>query len=212
MSKLVATTFLTLDGVYQAPGGEEEDTSGGFDLGGGVKPFYDEDMATLVTEWIAGAGAFLLGRRTYDIFAGFWPYQEGGEDDEIATLFNRIPKYVASRGAPDLSWAGSSQLGPDLPSAIREIRDRHEDIKVVGSLNLVQTLLREKLFDRLDLWVYPIVLGVGKKVFENGAVPTNLALLQPPVASPKGSVYLRYGIADGTPETGDMSAPDRGAR
>ena len=76
----------------------------------------------------------------------------------------------------------------------------------------MQTLLREKLFDRLDLWVYPIVLGVGKKVFENGAVPTNLALLQPPVASPKGSVYLRYGIADGTPETGDMSAPDRGAR
>ena len=76
----------------------------------------------------------------------------------------------------------------------------------------MQTLLREKLFDRLDLWVHPIVLGVGKKVFENGAVPTNLALLQPPVASPKGSVYLRYGIADGTPETGDMSAPDRGAR
>jgi dihydrofolate reductase len=172
----------------------------------------DDEAGAQIGAAYEGTDALLLGRRTYDIFADFWPFQEGGEDDEIATLFNRIPKYVASRGAPDLSWAGSSQLGPDLPSAIREIRDRHEDIKVVGSLNLVQTLLREKLFDRLDLWVHPIVLGVGKKVFENGAVPTNLALLQPPVASPKGSVYLRYGIADGTPETGDMSAPDRGAR
>ena len=178
----------------------------------GQAPLMDDEAGAQIGAAYEGTDALLLGRRTYDIFAGFWPYQEGGEDDEIATLFNRIPKYVASRGAPDLSWAGSSQLGPDLPSAIREIRDRHEDIKVVGSLNLVQTLLREKLFDRLDLWVYPIVLGVGKKVFENGAVPTNLALLQPPVASPKGSVYLRYGIADGTPETGDMSAPDRGAR
>jgi dihydrofolate reductase len=82
--------------------------------------------------------------------------------------------------------------------------------KVVGSLDLVQTLLREKLFDRLDLWVHPIVLGVGKKVFDGGAVPTNVALLEPPVATPKGTVYLRYGLADGTPATGDMSAPDRG--
>jgi dihydrofolate reductase len=93
---------------------------------------------------------------------------------------------------------------------VREIRDRHEHVKVVGSLNLVQTLLREKLFDRLDLWVHPIVLGVGKQVFEGGAVPTNVTLLEPPVASPNGVVYLRYGLADGTPRTGDMSAPDRG--
>ncbi len=93
---------------------------------------------------------------------------------------------------------------------MREIRDRHEHVKVVGSLNLVQTLLREKLFDRLDLWVHPIMLGVGKKVFDGGAVPTNLTLLEPPVASPQGPVYLRYGLADGTPGTGDMSAPDRG--
>jgi dihydrofolate reductase len=118
---------------------------------------------------------------------------------------------VASRDRPDLSWAGSTQLGPDLAGAVREIRDRHEHVKVVGSLNLVQTLLREKLFDRLDLWVHPVVLGVGKKVFDDGAVPTNVTLLEPPVASPKGTVYLRYGLADGTPETGDMSTPDRRA-
>ena len=145
-------------------------------------------------------------------FASYWPHQKGGEDNEIATLFNSIPKYVASRGTPDLPWAGSTQLGPDLAGAVREIRDRHENVKVVGSLDLVQTLLREKLFDRLDLWVHPIVLGVGKKLFEDGAVPTNVTLLEPPVAGPKGTVYLRYGLADGTPGTGDMSAPDRGAR
>jgi dihydrofolate reductase len=84
-------------------------------------------------------------------------------------------------------------------------------VQVVGSLNLVQTLLREKLFDRLDLWIHPIVLGTGKKVFDSGAVPTNVTLLEPPLASPKGTVYLRYGLADGTPGTGDMTAPNRGA-
>lgn len=93
---------------------------------------------------------------------------------------------------------------------MHEIRDRHEHVTVVGSLNLVQTLLREQLFDRLDLWIHPIVLGVGKKLFDDGAVPTNLALLEPPAASPKGTVFLRYGLAGGTPETGDMAAPDRG--
>ena len=113
---------------------------------------------------------------------------------------------MASRGTPELSWAGSSQLGPDLAAAVREIRDRHEHVKVVGSLNLVQTLLHEKLFDRLDLWVHPIVLGVGKKVFADGAVPTNVTLLEPPVTSPNGIVFLRYGLAEGTPATGDMAA------
>lgn len=94
---------------------------------------------------------------------------------------------------------------------MREIRDRHEHVTVVGSLNLVQSLLHEKLCDRLDLWLHPIVLGVGKKVFDGGAVPTNLTPLTPPAARPKGTVYLRYGLADGTPARGDMSAPDRGA-
>ena len=209
MGLITIEMFATLDLVGQAPGGPDEDPEG-FPFGGLQAPLMDDEAGAQIGAAYEGTDALLLGRRTYDIFAGFWPFQEGGEDDEIATLFNRIPKYVASRGTPDISWAGSSQLGPDLPSAVREMRDRHEDIKVVGSLDLVQTLLREKLFDRLDLWVHPIVLGVGKKVFENGAVPTNLALLAPPVASPKGSVYLRYGIADGTPGTGDMSAPDRG--
>jgi dihydrofolate reductase len=201
--------FATLDLVAQAPGGPEEDPLG-FAFGGWQAPLLDEvGGAQVSATYGEGTDALLLGRRTYDIFAAFWPHQEGGQDDDIATLFNRVPKYVASRGTPDLSWAGSSQLGPDLPAAVREVRDRHENVRVVGSLNLVQTLLREKLFDRIDLWVHPIVLGEGKKVFDGGEVPTNVTLLEPPVASPSGVVYLRYGLADGVPATGDMAA-DRG--
>jgi dihydrofolate reductase len=203
--------FSTLDLVGQAPGGREEDQEEGFPFGGWQAPLMDEVAGAQIAAAYADTDALLLGRRTYDIFAAFWPHQgQGGQDDDIAALFNRVPKYVASRGTPDLSWAGSTQLGPDLAASVREIRDKHEHIKVVGSLDLVQTLLREKLFDRLDLWVHPIVLGVGKKLFDGGAVPTNVTLLEPPVASPKGSVYLRYGLADGTPRTGDMTAPDRG--
>jgi dihydrofolate reductase len=205
--------FATLDLVGQAPGGPDEDPQG-FPFGGWQAPLVDEVTGAQIGAAYEGTDALLLGRRTYDIFADYWPHQEGGpesEDGAIASLFNRVPKYVASRGRPDLSWAGSTQLGTDLAGAVREIRDRHEHVKVVGSLNLVQTLLRERLFDRLDLWVHPIMLGVGKKVFDGGAVPTNVTLLEPPLSGPKGTVYLRYGLADGTPATGDMSAPDRGA-
>ncbi len=198
--------FATLDLVGQAPGGPDEDPEAGFPFGGWQAPLIDEVTGAQVAAAYEGTDALLLGRRTYDIFAAYWPNQ----DDEFGTLFNSIPKYVASRGRPELSWAGSTQLGTDLAGAVREIRGRHEHVKVVGSLNLVQTLLREKLFDRLDLWVHPIVLGVGKKLFDGGAVPTNVTLLEPPVAGPKGTVYLRYGLAGGTPGTGDMSAPDRG--
>ncbi|MFJ8444307.1 dihydrofolate reductase family protein [Kitasatospora griseola] len=198
--------FATLDLVGQAPGGPDEDPSG-FPFGGWQAPLIDDVTGAQISAAYQGTDALLLGRRTYDLFAAYWPHQKAGE---IADLFNSVPKYVASRGTPDLPWAGSTLLGADLPRAVHEIRDRHRDIKVVGSLNLVQTLLREKLFDRLDLWVHPIVLGVGKKVFDTGAVPTNLTLLTPPTASPTGTVHLRYALADGTPRTGDMSAPDRG--
>jgi len=192
--------FATLDLVAQAPGGPDEDPDG-FDFGGWQAPLIDDVSGAQVGDAYEGTDALLLGRRTYDIFAAHWPHQ----DDDFAALFNRIPKYVASRGKPDLSWSGSTHLGPDLAAAVREIRDRHEQIKVVGSLNLVQTLLREKLFDRLDLWIHPIILGAGKKVFDGGTIPTNVTLLEPPTASPNGIVYLRYGLAEGTPGTGDMS-------
>ena len=208
MRTLIVNMFLSLDGVMQAPGGPEEDPSSGFTQGGWSVNYWDDRMGEVIGEAMGHPFDLVLGRRTYDIFAAYWP-QAG--DNPFALLFNSIPKYVASRGTPDLPWAGSTQLGPDLPGAVRELRDRHQHVKVVGSLNLVQTLLHEKLFDRLDLWVHPIVLGTGKKVFDGGAVPTNVTLLEPPVASPRGTVFLRYGLADGTPATGDMSAPRRDA-
>ncbi|MEV7217587.1 dihydrofolate reductase family protein [Kitasatospora cineracea] len=195
--------FTTLDLVGQAPGGPEEDPAD-FAFGGWQAPLIDEVSGAQVDAAYRDTDALLLGRRTYDIFAAYWP-QAG--DNPFAELFNRIPKYVASRGKPELSWAGSELLGPDLPAAVRGLRERHQQVTVVGSLDLVQTLLREKLYDRLDLWVHPIVLGTGKKVFDGGAVPTNVTLLEPPAASPRGTVLLRYGLAEGIPATGDMSAP-----
>ncbi|UFS98599.1 dihydrofolate reductase family protein [Nocardia huaxiensis] len=209
MGAIQIVLFTSLDLVGQAPGGPGEDPEG-FPFGGWQAPLLDEVAGTQIAAAYDGTDALLLGRRTYDIFADYWPHQEGSEDNQFATLFNRIPKYVASHGNPDLKWAGSTQLAPDLPAAVREIRDRHEHITVVGSLNLVQTLLHDKLFDHLDLWVHPIVLGVGKKLFDGGEVPTNLTLLAPPASSPKGTVHLRYGLAAGIPATGDMSAPNRG--
>ena len=197
--------FATLDLVGQSPGAPDEDRDGGFEFGGWQAPLLDDVTGAQVLASYEDTDALLLGRRTYDIFASYWPHQSG-EGNPIAALFNRIPKYVASRGTPALTWAGSTQLGPDLAAAVREIRDRHQHVSVVGSLDLVQTLLRERLFDRLDLWLHPITLGAGKKVFAGGAVPANLTLLEPPAAGPQGTVLLRYGLAEGTPATGDMTA------
>lgn len=202
MGLIHVAMFATLDLVAQSPDDPNEDPVG-FPFGGWQVPLLNEVAWAQVAAGYEGTDALLLGRRTYDAMATYWPHHD---DNPFAKHFNSVPKYVASRGRPDLSWAGSTQLGPDLVGAVREIRDRHEHVKVVGSLNLVQTLLREKLCDRLDLWVHPIVLGVGNKVFDSGAVPTNLTLLEPPVATPNGIVYLRYGLAEGIPATGDMSA------
>ena len=193
--------FTTLDGVAQAPGGPDEDTDNGFAFGGWQAPLLDKVVGEQIDSGMAGMDALLLGRRTYDIFAAYWPHAGGG----IAELFNRLPKYVASRQMPDLDWAGSTLLGPDVAAAVRGLRDRPSNIHVIGSLNFVQTLLAERLFDRLTLWVYPILLGSGKKVFADGVVPTNLRLIEPVVASPMGAVLQRYALADGTPGVGDMS-------
>lgn len=197
--------FSTLDGVAQAPGGPDEDTHGGFAFGGWQAPLLDEVVGRQVTSGMEGMDALLLGRRTYDIFAGYWPHADG----DIARLFNRLPKYVASRRTPMLGWAGSTLLGPDVVAAVRGLRDRHANIHVIGSLDLVQTLFAERLFDRLTLWVYPILLGEGRKVFAHGVVPTNLTLIEPVVASPRGAILQRYALAGGTPGVGDMSAGGR---
>jgi dihydrofolate reductase len=202
--------FTTLDGVAQAPGGPDEDREGGFPFGGWQAPLVDDSVGEQVSAGMEGLDALLLGRRTYDIFASYWPHQDSGVDGGIAQLFNRVPKYVASRGTPALDWAGSVRIGDDLGREIDELRQRHEHVHVIGSLDFVQTLLAERLFDELTLWVYPIVLGTGKQVFAGGAVPMNLLLSEPAVTSPMGAVHLRYTLASGRPATGDMSKPGRG--
>ncbi len=199
--------FTTLDGVAQAPGAPDEDTDGGFEFGGWQAPVADEVIGEQVGAGIAKLDALLLGRKTYDIFAAYWPHQT----NEIAQVFNKVPKYVASRGNPTLEWDGSTLLGPDLAQEVRRVRDRHANVHVIGSLDFVQTLLAERLFDELTLWVFPIVLGRGKKVFSGGTVPANLTLVEPAGTSPKGTVTLRYALADGIPGTGNMGEVVKGA-
>jgi len=210
MGRLHIDLFTTLDLVAQAPGGPDEDTSGGFPFGGWQAPFADEVIGAQVGAGIAAMDALLLGRRTYDIFAAYWPQHETGPDGEIGAKFAGVPKYVASRGTPELGWRGSSLLGPDLLSEVRAVRERHENVHVIGSVDLVQTLLAADLFDVLTLWVHPIVLGQGKKVFPDGAVPAALRLLEPALTGDAGVVQLRLGPTGSAPVTGDMTRPDRG--
>ena len=203
--------FTTLDGVAQAPGGPEEDPEGGFEFGGWQAPLIDDVVGEQIGAGMEGLDALLLGRRTFDIWAAYWPHQDQGVDGDIARLFNRVPKYVASRGAPTLDWANSTLIGADLGSAVADLRERHAHVHVIGSLDLAQTLFAQGLFDRLTLWIHPILLGKGKEVFADGTVPTNLALVEPAITSPRGVVQLRYARAEGIPSTGDMAAPDRGS-
>ena len=197
--------FTTIDGVSQAPGGPEEDPTGGFEFGGWQAPLIDEADGEQIMGGIRNMDALLLGRRTYDIFAGYWPHQVNSPDSEIALKFDAIPKYVASRGTPQLDWRDSHLLGSDLATEIAELRERHQSIHVIGSIDFARTLVEEALFDELNLWVYPIVLGRGKRLFPDDGIPTSLTLLEPPVASGKGTILLRYGPGSGRPETGDMT-------
>jgi dihydrofolate reductase len=203
--------FMTLDGVAQAPGGPLEDVEGGFGYGGWQAPLLDDMGGEWVDANLRGLDALLLGRKTYDIFAAYWPHVTGGPEDDIAALFNRVPKYVVSR-RPDLElfWEHSTRLGTDLASEITGLRARHDLVHVIGSLDLFQTLLAQRLFDELTLWVHPIVLGQGKRVFEPGDTAATLRLVEPAQTSPTGVVQLRYRLAGGTPTTGDMGQPDRG--
>lgn len=202
MGKLIVTEFMTLDGVAQAPGGPEEDPEGGFAHGGWQAPLFEEASGATMFEGASSMEALLLGRRTYEIFAGYWPTAPA--DQPFTALLNRVPKYVASRTLTEpLAWAGSTLLTGDLGPSISAIKDRHDEVHVIGSLDLVQSLLREGLVDRLHLWQYPLVLGTGKRVFGDGAVPTAMRLTHS-ATQPNGTLHLTYEPA-GAPTYGDMT-------
>ena len=203
--------FTTLDGVAQAPGGPDEDTDGGFAFGGWQAPLLDNTVGAQIDVGIQAMDALLLGRRTYDIFAGYWPHHLDGPDAEIARKFDAIPKYVASRATPELGWRNSHLLGSDLGAELSALRERHQEIHVIGSIDFARTLVADGLFDQLNLWVYPIVVGAGKRLFTADGPPASLELLAAEAASEKGAVLLRYRSTGAVPATGDMASEDRGA-
>ncbi|MGQ0434405.1 MAG: dihydrofolate reductase family protein [Microthrixaceae bacterium] len=175
--KLTISTFLSLDGVMQAPGGPEEDTSGGFEHGGWSYPYADEDFGKVVDGWFQAADAFLLGRKTYEIFAGYWP-KVTDEDNPIATNLNRLPKYVASKTLDKVEWNNSTLLKGDVADAVAKLKAQPgNEIQVHGSGNLAQTLIKHGLIDEYRLFVYPVVIGEGKRLFADGAVPAALKLV-----------------------------------
>lgn len=201
--RIVIDLFATLDGVAQGPGGVGEDTSGGFTFSGWQAGYPSSGVGSQVTEGMQQLDALLLGRRTYDIFAAYWPQHTDGPSGEIGQLFDRVPKYVATRDADRaLDWVGSTRVGGDLATEIAELRARHREVHVIGSVDFVHTLLAEGLFDQLNLWVYPILLGAGKKVFRDDALPSVLELLETPVTDPEGVTLFRYGRNDRAPEVG----------
>ena len=189
--RLTATTFLTLDGVMQAPGGPDEDRSGGFEHGGWSFPYPDEDFGRLVTGWFEQADAFLLGRRTYEIFAAFWP-RVTEEADPVASRLNTLHKYVASRTLQTVSWQGAELLRGDLAEAVARLKARPgRELQVHGSGDLLQTLMAHDLVDEHRLLVYPVVLGSGRRLFRDGAPPRSLKLVAATTTS-TGVVVASY--------------------
>ena len=176
MRKLVVGTFLTVDGVMQAPGGPHEDREGGFEHGGWSVNYWDEGMGERIVESTLQAGVLLLGRKTYEIFAAHW--LKVGGDDPIAAKLNGMPKYVASRTLDNVTWNKSTLIEGDLVAAVRALKEQPGDeIQVTGSGELIQTLIEHDLVDEYRLWVFPIVLGQGKRLFAGGAVPAALKLV-----------------------------------
>lgn len=198
---ITSNMYATLDGVIEANGGPEPDSESGFEYAGWQGPLLDAESNARIVADVRACDALLLGRRTYDIFRHHWPTATG----EIAEVFNRVPKYVASRGNPDLSWAGTTQI-TDVAAEVLALRDRHLDAHIWGSADLIATLLGAGLLDRLNLWVYPIVLGQGQKLFTERTVPSLFRLVEPPTAFPAGAVLLRYARTEGKPSTRDLAA------
>ena len=206
--KVIVGAFVSLDGVMQAPGGPQEDTSGGFKYGGWVEPLADQEFGEEVEKMFSQPFDLLLGRKTYDIFSSFWPHQEGGPDDFIAKAFNSATKYVATRKGVDLTWKGSVALRDAAADVARLKKEKGPALVTQGSTNLIQTLLANDLVDEINLFTFPVVLGQGKKLFADGARAAAFKLVDSRVSS-KGSVIARY-QRNGEVKTGDFTVNPRG--
>jgi dihydrofolate reductase len=206
MRKLMVTTFMSLDGVVQAPGGGDEDREGGFAHGGWAVPFMDAHALDLMTVLVGRAGALLIGRKTYDIFAATWPLAEAG--DPIGSKLNSMPKYVASRTLDAVSWQNSTLLTGDVAEAVAELkRGDGDEIQVHGSGDLIQTLIRHDLVDEFHLLVFPVLVGPGKRLFGDGTIGARLKLVDA-TAMKTGVVVSTY-ARDGQLEYGAMG-PETG--
>jgi dihydrofolate reductase len=200
MRKLITTTFMTLDGVVQAPGGPEEDETGSFSYGGWSAPYWDDAIGEFMDELMGKPFDLVLGRKTYDIFASFWPNQS---DDAGGKPLNEATKYVASRGNPELSWDKSVQLTGDVVQAILELKQGNgPELQIHGSGNLIQSLLGNNVIDEMRVITYPVVLGTGKRLFEVGAAPTKLEAIKTTTVA--NGVTLAVYKPAGTPEVGSF--------
>lgn len=212
MRKIVVSAFVSLDGVMQAPGGPEEDTSGGFKHGGWTVKFFDEALGASVGEIFATPFDLLLGRKTYDIFAAHWPRlaaetpPAGIDEGElaIARAFDGATKYVATHRPESLSWRNSEALGRDVVTRLRQLKNRKGPILLVqGSSDLIQTLLADDLIDEIRLFIFPLALGKGKRLFGEGTVPGAFKLVGS-TTSPTGVLVATYQRA-GAIQTGSFA-------
>ena len=190
MRKIICATFVSLDGVMQAPGGPEEDPTGGFRFGGWTFHYWDEVGGAAIGETFSKPFDLLLGRRTYDIFAAYWPYQP--QDNPIAKPFNAVTKYVATHSPDTLNWHNSKPLGTDVIAALRQLKQEDgPDLLIQGSSDLIHQLLAADLIDEIRLFVFPLVLGKGKRLFDEGALPAGLKLTRSQVTT-TGVIMATY--------------------
>ncbi|MET9198373.1 dihydrofolate reductase family protein [Streptomyces olivaceus] len=196
MRRIIVCTFLTLDGVMQAPGGPDEDAEGGFEHGGWQRPVDDEEVGTAVAGWYERSDAMLLGRKTYEIFASYWPTADPADP---ADRMNGMHKYVASRTLTSVEWRNSTLLEGDVAEAVRRLKASDGgDINVVGSGDLAQTLMRHGLVDEYRLTIHPVIVGTGKRLFADGAIPTALAPVG--VSTTKGDTVVGVYRPAGEPD------------
>jgi dihydrofolate reductase len=183
MRNVIVSEFLTLDGVMQAPGGAEEDPSGGFQHGGWQMPYFDDAAGAAVGETMDATGGLLLGRRTYEIFAAYWPTAPA--DDPFAAVLNSLPKYVASTTLEEpLAWNNSRLIKGDLAGAVAKLKEEPgKDLQVIGSGELVQTLMEHDLVDEYRLMIHPVVLGSGRRLFRDGSARKPLRLVDTTTSS-----------------------------